>query len=96
MKLLAQHHVVALEQAADSALARFLVSLGATLTRTSIANAASAVTSADFFIEQVGTQTLAQAGLPRAQLEAINAKLIHVSVTHFGSSGPYAYWRGSE
>jgi crotonobetainyl-CoA:carnitine CoA-transferase CaiB-like acyl-CoA transferase len=93
MKLLTGHRVVALDESADGALARFLVSLGATATRISLSNAANALATADFFIEQRGAEALASAGLAPMQL---NPALIHVSVTPFGSSGPRANWQGSE
>jgi crotonobetainyl-CoA:carnitine CoA-transferase CaiB-like acyl-CoA transferase len=96
MKLLQDHHVVALNEAADGALARFLVSLGATLTRVDLSSATNALASADFFIEQRGVELFASDALSPAQLIAINPALIHVSVTPFGSSGPRATWRGSE
>jgi crotonobetainyl-CoA:carnitine CoA-transferase CaiB-like acyl-CoA transferase len=94
--LLQGHIVVALNDAAESALARFLVSLGATLARTSNDTLLKDCAHADFLLDQIGTQTLAKNGITRAQLEAINPRLIHVSVTTFGSTGPRANWRGSE
>jgi crotonobetainyl-CoA:carnitine CoA-transferase CaiB-like acyl-CoA transferase len=96
MKLLAKHRVVAIAEAADSALARFLLSLGANVVRSTLADVREALSSADFLIDQVGTQGLAHAGLSQAQIDAINPALIHVSVTPFGSNGPRAHWRGSE
>lgn len=94
--LLQGHIVVALDDAAESALARFLVSLGATLARTSNDSLLKDCAHADFLLEQIGTQPLAKNGITRAQLESINPRLIHVSVTTFGSLGPHAHWRGSE
>jgi crotonobetainyl-CoA:carnitine CoA-transferase CaiB-like acyl-CoA transferase len=95
MKLLDDHRIVALDDAADGALARFLVSLGAALTRVNSSTAVNVLASADFFIEQRGAELLANEGLAPAQLAAINPKLIHVSVSPFGSNGPRATWRGS-
>ena len=86
MKLLDGQQVVAIDAAADSALARYLASLGATLTRVDTANVQNALSNADFLIEQQG--------LPK--FDAEYPRLIHVAVTPFGSTGPRANWRGSE
>jgi crotonobetainyl-CoA:carnitine CoA-transferase CaiB-like acyl-CoA transferase len=96
MKLLAQHNVIAVAEAADSALARFLTSLGAKVIRTSLTDVHNALADADFLIDQLGLPRLAQAGLSATQIAALNPSLIHVSVTAFGSGGPLAQWHGSE
>ncbi|MET0343025.1 MAG: CoA transferase [Polyangiales bacterium] len=51
---------------------------------------------ADFLIESAPLGVLAASGLDYAALSAINPRLIHASITAFGSSGPYASYRGSE
>ena len=51
---------------------------------------------ASFLIERLGTQRLAAGGCTREMLESRHPRLIHVSVTTFGSDGPRADWVGSE
>src|SRR5215831_19061399 len=96
MQLLRNHHVIALDEAANSALVRFLQSLGATVRPTALAEAHTEIAHADFLIETRGLQALKLANLSREWLESANARLIHVSVTPFGSDGPRSHWRGSE
>ncbi|MBM4204759.1 MAG: CoA transferase [Gammaproteobacteria bacterium] len=50
---------------------------------------------ADFLVESepVGGTV---AGLDRAGLAALNPRLIHISITPFGSTGPRAHWQGSD
>jgi crotonobetainyl-CoA:carnitine CoA-transferase CaiB-like acyl-CoA transferase len=90
------HVVVALEDCADSPLARLFVSFGATLRRVTLDELQAAVAAASFLIERLGLPHLEAAGLSRARIERLNPRLIHVSVTTFGSAGPYAGWLGSE
>ena len=96
MKVLERLRVLAWRRAADSALARFLQDLGATVERCDTPLDAARVGSADLLIEQLGLTRIAETGLSRHELEAANPRLVHVSVTTFGSSGPRANWRGSE
>ena len=44
-----------------------------------------AVAAADFLVEGLGLERLAEQGVTRAALEAWNPALVHVSVTPFGS-----------
>jgi crotonobetainyl-CoA:carnitine CoA-transferase CaiB-like acyl-CoA transferase len=96
MNLLHGQVVLALEAAADSALARLLASFGAAVERVALPELAVRLAHADLLLDQVGTEVLAEAGYSRAQLEAACPTLIHVSVTPFGSGGPHGRWRGSE
>ena len=96
MTPLNNHRVVALGDAADSALARFLKSLGASLQTATLSDLSHAVAGASILIERMGLEQLEDAGCSRAVLETINPKLIHVSVTPFGCGGPRSRWRGSE
>jgi len=96
MMLLAGHRVLALAPAEHSALARFLSSLGASIEATDPAHLESQVRGASFLIEDIGLRALMDAGWSRERLRQLNPRLIHVSVTTFGSSGPRASWRGSE
>ncbi len=85
---------MALDAVADRPLCRFLESLGAEIRRGQIDE--PAVAGADFLVENLGLERLCDAGTTRAQLDAWNPALIHVSVTHFGSGGTRSRWRGSE
>lgn len=86
--------VIALGDMADRALCRFLATLGAEV-RAAALDEQLAV-GADFLIEPLGLEQLADAGITRAQLEEWNSALIHVSVTPFGSGGTRSRWRGGE
>ncbi len=97
MTLLEGIRVLALDEAADSALVRFLESLGADVRRAALATLCDEeIATADVLIERYGLPALANAGYSREALERTNARLVHASVTTFGSSGPRAMWRGSE
>jgi crotonobetainyl-CoA:carnitine CoA-transferase CaiB-like acyl-CoA transferase len=92
MSLLEGQRVLAIGTMADRALSRFLGSLGAEI----VAGDLDDVASADFLVDDLGTSRLAEQGWPRARIEALNPRLVHVSVTPFGSVGPRAHWAGSE
>jgi len=96
MNLLDELKVIALDGAADSALARLLASFGAAVNRTTLSDLRKSLPAADIFIDRLGLALLADAGFPREQIETLNPRLLHVSVTTFGSTGPRARWRGSE
>src|SRR5690348_13586330 len=95
MTLLDNLRVVAIDLAADSALVRFLRSFGAVVDIASRDEARDKVAQADFLIESCGLRALAESNLSREWLDGVNPRLIHVSVTPFGSTGPRANWRGS-
>jgi crotonobetainyl-CoA:carnitine CoA-transferase CaiB-like acyl-CoA transferase len=86
--------VLALGDMAGRPLCRFLESLGATV-HAGVAEP-GAVQQADFLVDGVGLDALASQGVTSAQLQQWNARLIHVSVSLFGSGGPRAHWRGDE
>ena len=88
--------VLAVADCADSALARLLVSFGAKLRRVTTEELPALIGQASFLIERLGLPQLESAGLSRARIESLNPRLIHVSVTTFGSLGPRAHWSGSE
>jgi crotonobetainyl-CoA:carnitine CoA-transferase CaiB-like acyl-CoA transferase len=56
----------------------------------------SLLNSADFLIESAPPGALAARGLGHAHLAVVAPRLIHASITSFGSDGPYAPYRGSE
>jgi crotonobetainyl-CoA:carnitine CoA-transferase CaiB-like acyl-CoA transferase len=96
MKLLDGIRALAWQNAADGALARFLQELGATVTRIDASLSAPDLAAADFLLDDIGLARIEETGLSRAQIEAANPRLIHVSVSTFGSHGPRREWRGSE
>ena len=88
--------VLALADAVDSALARFLESLGASVRKVLVERLHEHLPNADILIDTYGLERLADLGYTRSHLESANPALIHVSVTPFGSGGPRARWQGSE
>lgn len=94
MELLAGHRVVASPGMRLRPLARYFASLGAEVIRGELDK--SELASASFFIEDLGLPRLEELGFSRAAITSLNPRLIHVSVTSFGSYGPHAAWRGGE
>lgn len=56
----------------------------------------SLVRTTDFLIETYEPGYLTGLGLDYERLRAINPRLIHVSITPFGQTGPYARWLASD
>jgi crotonobetainyl-CoA:carnitine CoA-transferase CaiB-like acyl-CoA transferase len=96
MTLLHGHRVLVLESGIDSALPRFFASLGATVVAVPIDELQVQISDASFLVEELGLPWLSDAGWPSDRLERIAPRLIHVSVTPFGSEGPRARWLGNE
>lgn len=96
MKVLEGMRVLAWREAGDGALARFLRDLGAAVDTCHAPPDAAKIAAADLLIEYLGLPRLAQLGHSRKDLESTNPRLVHVSLTTFGSFGPRAHWRGSE
>jgi crotonobetainyl-CoA:carnitine CoA-transferase CaiB-like acyl-CoA transferase len=96
MNLLRGHRVVVLASAVDSALPRFLGTLGATVAVIADAEMAASLDEASFLIENIGAARLANLGWPRQRIERCAPRLIHVSVTAFGGNPPRAHWLGNE
>jgi crotonobetainyl-CoA:carnitine CoA-transferase CaiB-like acyl-CoA transferase len=97
MMPLHEQAVLAVEECADSPLARWFVSCGARLRRVTLDELPALLPDASFLIERRGLPALeSTAGLSRGRIELLNPRLIHVSVTTFGSRGPRAGWLGSE
>ncbi|HEY0682320.1 MAG TPA: CoA transferase [Steroidobacter sp.] len=96
MKPLQDMRVLALGSVAKGALARLLDSLGAEVRGVEVASLASELPGAQFLIEGLGLPALRRAGFSRERIEQMNPRLIHISVTTFGSEGPRSEWRGSE
>jgi crotonobetainyl-CoA:carnitine CoA-transferase CaiB-like acyl-CoA transferase len=95
---LAGQRVIAWGGMAQRPLARFLASLGAQVEALPLpATLESAgLGAASFLIDDIGLARLADAGLTRAAIERANPRLVHVSVSPFGSCGPRSRWRGGE
>jgi crotonobetainyl-CoA:carnitine CoA-transferase CaiB-like acyl-CoA transferase len=96
MRPLRDHRVLAIDGAAFGALARLLCSFGADVQPTSLDELAARLPDCSFLIDELGLSRLEQHGWTRARLEALNPRVIHVSVTCFGSVGPRSTWQGSE
>src|SRR6185312_7328787 len=94
MELLDGQRVLAAPGMAQRPLARYFKSLGAEVIVGELAG--SALASASFLIEDLGLPRLEELGLSREVIASLNPRLIHVSVTTFGSYGPHARWRGGE
>jgi crotonobetainyl-CoA:carnitine CoA-transferase CaiB-like acyl-CoA transferase len=94
--MLQGHKVLVLQSRLDGALARFLASLGATLVAASTADLARQIAQASFLIDDLGYARLQDLGWPRTRIEQSAPRVIHVSVTAFGSDGPRARWLGNE
>jgi crotonobetainyl-CoA:carnitine CoA-transferase CaiB-like acyl-CoA transferase len=94
--MLAGHKVVVLQSRPDGALARFLGSLGATLVAAGTVDLARPLADASFLVDDLGLAGLQDLGWPRSRIEQIAPRVIHVSVTAFGSEGPRARWLGNE
>ena len=96
MNFLNGHRVLALMPAADSALPRFLASLGATVLQVTLAEMEAQLSDASFLVEGLGPATLAEHGWSTERLQRAAPRVIHVSVTTFGAEAPRARWRGGE
>jgi crotonobetainyl-CoA:carnitine CoA-transferase CaiB-like acyl-CoA transferase len=94
--MLAGHKVVVLQSRLDGALARFLGSLGATLVAAGTFDLAQQLADASFLIDDLGCARLQDLGWPRTRIEESAPRVIHVSVTAFGSDAPRARWLGNE
>jgi crotonobetainyl-CoA:carnitine CoA-transferase CaiB-like acyl-CoA transferase len=96
MKMLDGTRVLAWREAHESALARFLRELGADVARYDAPLGAEDIAASDLLLENLGLARIGETGLSRADIEAANPRLVHVSVSTFGSTGPRRNWRGSE
>jgi crotonobetainyl-CoA:carnitine CoA-transferase CaiB-like acyl-CoA transferase len=96
MTFLQGHRVLALGAVSEGALARIFESLGAEIVPVTVEDLKDNLAEASFLIEQVGLPRLAEKGWPRQRIEEEAPRLVHASVTTFGSEGPHAHWEGSE
>jgi len=98
MNPLSGKRVLALGDMADRPLGIFLASLGARLRSTSVdaGDFAPELGAADFLLDPWGLEVLADRGLSRERIESINAALVHVSVSAFGSGNARSRWHGGE
>lgn len=97
MTLLSGEKVAALPGMIGRPLARYFASLGATIIPITC-DAAGAATAREcsFLIDDLGLDQLAASGWPLVQSEDDLGRLIHISVSSFGSGGPRSLWRGNE
>jgi len=98
MNPLSGKRVLALGDMADRPLGKFLASLGARMHSTSVdaGDFAPELGAADFLLDPWGLEVLADRGLSRERIESINAVLVHVSVSAFGSGNERSRWQGGE
>ena len=92
--------VVELEGSFGAACTRFLASLGAVVIKVAdtpdgVGRLPELCETADALVESVGAGLSAR-GFSYDVLAARSPRLIHASITAFGSYGPYANYRGSE
>lgn len=92
MSFLIGHKAVVLGRAADGALARLLRSFGAELVAVDHDGLMAALADASFLVEFEGLEALRR----RFDTTAVPQRVVHVSVSAFGSHGPKAGWRGGE
>lgn len=96
-QLLSGLRVVELSGELGDTAVQWLVSLGATLTRvTQPADVLPLIEATDVLVEYEGAARMQACSLGPEQLRALNPRLIHASLTAFGSHGPYARFRGRE
>ncbi len=86
--------VLALGDMAERPFCRFLATLGAEIRAGELDF--GSVAAADFLVEGLGLERLSDHGVSRNQIETWNARLIHVSISPFGSGGERSRWRGGE
>lgn len=91
MNLLQDHRIVTLGEKTESALARFLTSLGARIETSTEERLLLDLQGASFLLDRRQARHP-----PQPDLEARFPELIHVCVSPFGHSGPRADWSGSE
>jgi crotonobetainyl-CoA:carnitine CoA-transferase CaiB-like acyl-CoA transferase len=96
VKPLRGHTVLVLEGAQHGGLARLLGTLGAELQPADLPSLPRRLPDASFLIDRLGLARLETQGWSRERIETLNPRLIDVSVTSFGSTGPRALWHGSE
>ena len=96
MTFLDGHRVLVLTTAGDSALPRFLASLGATVLRVSLAELEVQLGDASFLVEALGPAKLSQQGWSTERLQRTAPRLIHISITTFGAEAPRGQWLGGE
>jgi crotonobetainyl-CoA:carnitine CoA-transferase CaiB-like acyl-CoA transferase len=94
--LLAGYRVLDATTALGAPLARMLESYGAEVARFDPAAGLAPLAGADFLIESFTPAERAAAGLQPEAVAAAYPRLIHASVSWFGSDGPYADLNGSE
>ena len=96
MKLLDGNRAFAWQDAANSALARFLRDLGVEVVRRDEPLGPPDLAQIDILVETLGLSRIGETGLSREDIETTCPRLIHASVSTFGSTGPRRHWRGSE
>lgn len=94
MKPLQGHRIAWIATDPTNPLLRYLHSLGAELVGE--ASKPADLAGVSFLVDGCGLSALAEQGWSRGAIVAANARLVHVSVSPFGSHGPNASLHGSE
>jgi crotonobetainyl-CoA:carnitine CoA-transferase CaiB-like acyl-CoA transferase len=93
---LAGIRVIEIEGARGATAARFLASLGADVERLPLHSALDAIETADILIGDRADNFRKGGGFDPETLAAANPRLVSVSITPFGLTGPYADFDGPE
>jgi crotonobetainyl-CoA:carnitine CoA-transferase CaiB-like acyl-CoA transferase len=98
MSPLSGKRAIALGDMADRPLGKFLASLGAEVQAVTVdaGDFKELVAAADFLLDPWGLEVLADRGVARERIESLNAALVHVSVSPFGSGNARSRWQGAE
>jgi len=96
MNMLHAHRVVTLGEKVDSALARFLATLGARIEPSTGNRILQDLEGASFLLHRWHAHEPADTSLSPPDLAARFPQLIHILVSPFGRSGTRAEWSGSE
>jgi crotonobetainyl-CoA:carnitine CoA-transferase CaiB-like acyl-CoA transferase len=96
MNVLQDHRVVTLGEDTQSALARFLTSLGARIEPTTQERLLADLEDASFLLDRSRPDPADPPATTPRSLQARFPRLIHVRVSSFGHTGPRAGWLGSE
>jgi crotonobetainyl-CoA:carnitine CoA-transferase CaiB-like acyl-CoA transferase len=98
MSPLSGARVAALGDMTDRPLGKFLASLGAQVQPVTMdaGDFEASLAAADFLLDPWGLEVLADRGVSRERIESLNAALVHVSVSTFGSGNERSFWQGAE
>ncbi|HEX8755906.1 MAG TPA: CoA transferase [Steroidobacteraceae bacterium] len=96
MNVLQDHRVVTLGENEESALARFLTSLGARIEPSTEKRLLADLEGASFLLDRWDARERSGTPVPQAVLEASYPQLIRIAISPFGYDASRIGWRGSE